>query len=558
MGTSPPTRDGDLVEAVHAYIQAQRLLEGITHLLIAVSGGADSLALLVILADLRSRGDLPVITLQVASLDHGIRGPAGAADAQFVADEAARLGIPYTVGSLDVPAYAAARRVGVEDAARQLRYAFLRQTASAWVANRADQEGAARAAIATAHHQEDQAETVLMHLLRGAGMAGLRAMLPRDDYPLFEDVDSVEAGSPAGPDPIQLIRPLLGMPKAALDAFVRARGLQPRIDATNLDTRYLRNRIRHELMPVLRTYNPSISEALAHTAETIQADYAALEGLIPPYPYQLEPFRALPRAVQRMALRARPEWRRDIGFNAIEQALDFILRGKTGRVTVASGLTLCLGFDRFTISRDPLAPLPIDAPALPDGYQTDWTNALAQGGVTVSAGPGWVIQLHVTPYPGDLQAHMRSLPQTSEDISVLEGAINADQGSLRPPSKPNVALPIHQFRIETIIAAESRVGMRTWRPGERFRPSGMGGHRQLLSDLWTNAHVPALWRPLIPLITVDDEVAAFAAPTPRGLLLRHWEHSQHLFTSPSGTKRKLCIIDFQKRVDAVAETNIVE
>ncbi|HVO71839.1 MAG TPA: tRNA lysidine(34) synthetase TilS, partial [Aggregatilineaceae bacterium] len=212
----------DLVERVKQTIARHRLIAAAETLVVGVSGGADSLVLLHVLICLREPLGL---RLHTATLDHGMRGAAGAADAEFVRQIAGEWGVPVTVGRADIPALAAQLRMNPEEAARQVRYAFLIQVA----------RHASAPKIAVAHHRDDQAETVLMHLIRGSGLSGLRGMLPAtplDEYHLPPDIpiifDPPLAGDPPreGARPV-LVRPLLDISRAEIDAYAAAHRLQP-------------------------------------------------------------------------------------------------------------------------------------------------------------------------------------------------------------------------------------------------------------------------------------------------------------------------------------------
>jgi tRNA(Ile)-lysidine synthase len=197
-----------------------------------LSGGADSVALLDALCSLQSRHGFSLVA---AHLDHGLR--AGSADdAGWCAALAARLGLPFRTAVADVRGRARREKKGLEHAARTERYAFLERVRAA--------EGAA--AVAVAHTLDDQAETVLLHLLRGAGPAGLAGMRPRRGA---------------------LLRPLLGLERRDVLAYLARRGLDWREDPTNRDAAFVRNRIRHELLPYLEArFNPQVRRALARTA----------------------------------------------------------------------------------------------------------------------------------------------------------------------------------------------------------------------------------------------------------------------------------------------------
>ena len=222
--------------------------------LVACSGGPDSLALLDILWRL-SRLSKYDFTVEAAHFEHGIRVEDGASqeDADFVACFCEERGIPCTVAYGDVPAYAEERKLSLETAARKCRYGFLEKT----------RRERGLDLIATAPQADDQAETVLMRLLRGTGTAGLAAMRPRTEGEL------------------PLIRPLLFAPRAAIEAYCEARGLCPRQDATNDLPDCTRNRLRLETLPRLREeYNPRLVQALCQLAaiSAAESDFIGAEA----------------------------------------------------------------------------------------------------------------------------------------------------------------------------------------------------------------------------------------------------------------------------------------
>ncbi len=210
-----------------------------SRVLAAVSGGADSVALLHLLhGAAAARG----LTVEAAHLDHALR-PDSPADAAHVRDLCGALGVPLTVARIDVAALARSRGGGVEEAAREARRGFLRETALArgcgW--------------IALGHQRDDQAETFLLRLLRGAGTTGLTGMRPVD--PPF-------------------VRPLLPFARAELAGWLAEAGIGWREDASNLDAAFVRNRVRHELLPLLASYNPAIGERLNELCRQLADDEA--------------------------------------------------------------------------------------------------------------------------------------------------------------------------------------------------------------------------------------------------------------------------------------------
>ena len=221
--------EGEVREALEAAQLTGR------RLVVAVSGGPDSLALLYALHRLRDELGL---ALHVAHLDHRLRGQDSAADAEFVAQTCAKLGIDYTVENVDVLAFRREHRMSLEEAAREMRYRFL--------ANVAEQVGAD--AVALGHTSDDQVETVLMNVIRGSGLRGLRGMRP------------VSKQRIAGSD-LTLFRPLLNLPKQDTIAYCEALDLTPRADESNRSMEMTRNRIRLELLPLLRDMNPAFGDA---------------------------------------------------------------------------------------------------------------------------------------------------------------------------------------------------------------------------------------------------------------------------------------------------------
>ena len=241
---------------VLATVRAHGMLPREGTVLLAVSGGADSLAMLHAMAALVRRR-FPGLKLHVGHLNHGIRGAAASADARFVREECRRLGVLCTVGRANVPALAQARGVGTEEAGRDARYAFLVRLARRIGAR----------TVATAHHAGDQAETVLMRIRRGAGPRGLAGI------PHVRELPTPDAA------PLRLVRPLLDVSREEIDAYVLARALAPRIDATNRSSLYLRNRVRLRVLPGMETRWPGVRTGLLRVADAARSLRTASERL---------------------------------------------------------------------------------------------------------------------------------------------------------------------------------------------------------------------------------------------------------------------------------------
>jgi len=222
----------------------ERLFTINTRIVVAVSGGADSVCLLHLLAELRAGYDLELIAVH---LNHGFRGEEADADARYVESLAEALGIESVIRSVDVPAMKLRRHLSAQEAAREARHTLLKAVAAERNADR----------IALGHTRDDRVETVLGNILRGTGLDGLAAMPPKD---------------------LPLIRPLYEVTRAETHAYCAEHNLNPRDDSSNADLHYRRNRLRTELLPELRThYNSQIDTAIYRMAELAAADNSYLE-----------------------------------------------------------------------------------------------------------------------------------------------------------------------------------------------------------------------------------------------------------------------------------------
>ncbi|MBI4768930.1 MAG: tRNA lysidine(34) synthetase TilS [Chloroflexi bacterium] len=437
-------------------------------LVAAVSGGADSLCLLGTLLDL---GHRPL----VAHVNHSLHPQAGdwAARVQALARD---LGLDFALTTVDAAAFARAGRHSLEEAARLLRYASLARTAI--------QHGAAH--IATGHTAGDQAETVLMHFLRGAGLAGLRGMTPA--VPLAALRLPVDA-----PPDLLLVRPLLGLTRADTEAYCAARGWTPVADPSNADTALFRNRLRHELLPLLAEYNPNIRQVLARTAEVLAADYEALaaesERAWAAVAVRAEPgavwldragLLALPlahrRGVTRIAISSLRPGLRDIGFQTVARALAFAaLPTASGVADLAAGLCLRDAGELLGLCEWDFAPAP------EEGWpQMRQALPLPLPGGEVALPGGWQVTVETVALSG-------ALPETPDRWTATVDA----------------------------AAAGEQIWLRPRRPGDRLRPLGMSGSVKV-AELMLNLKVPRAARAGWPLLANEREVLWVA-----GLRLGH-------------------------------------
>ncbi len=227
------------------FVKEYDMLPAGSRVLCAVSGGADSMCLL---HWLHSQAEALNIQVLAAHFEHGLRGEESLRDARFVEDFCRKEGIPFFPGQGEVSAFARVHKLSVEDAARQLRYAFLEETARAQHCQR----------IATAHNADDQAETLLLHLCRGSGARGLCGIPPRRGL---------------------IVRPLLETSRAEIEAYLQANGIAHVEDSSNNCGDFSRNRIRLQVCPQLRQINPAFVRSAGRTAKLLRQDEDCLEGL---------------------------------------------------------------------------------------------------------------------------------------------------------------------------------------------------------------------------------------------------------------------------------------
>ena len=345
-----------MLDRVLTAISRYNMLASGDRVAVAVSGGPDSVCLFHVLLELSPA--LGVTVSAVAHLNHKLRGEASDRDEEFVAEMAARAGVPFRHDRVDVSQAGG----NLEQAARRARQAFFARLIKDGVANR----------VATGHTSDDQAETVLFRLLRGSGLAGLSGILP-----------VTREG---------IVRPLLEVTKADVTEFLRARGLGWREDATNQDARFARNRIRHELLPQLaREWNPRVSESFAHLADLAREEEEWWQGEISRLANEMliqvqggieidaTRLAALPKAVARRLVRKACTAKQSFSpaFDQIERILELAAHPKGSGKLELPGLVVIRSFDwlRFTPPSRGLRPEPIH-PKVPGRYP--WPGGDAQ------------------------------------------------------------------------------------------------------------------------------------------------------------------------------------
>lgn len=456
-----------MFEQLKALLVRQCRLDLARPLLVGVSGGPDSLYLLHVLWRL----GLPLVA---AHLDHQLR-PGSAAESEYVRGIAEKLDIPFRLGVEDVLAQAEALGLSLEEAARRVRYRFLF----------AEAEGCQAQGVAVAHTADDQVETLMMHLLRGSGTAGLRGMS------FYSRPNPWSASLP-------LLRPLLNTWRSDILAYLADNALQPLYDPSNQDVRYYRNYLRHVVIPGLEKEHPRLRQRLWRTASILHEDYAVLEMALerawqecllrqgPGYvAFALEKFRSQPVGLQRgLARRALDQLRpglRDIDFQTTEAFLSFAMSpSRTAQRDLAAGLRLFYEPGALWLAAwEAQLPAALGGQDLADAWPQVFTPLEFGAPATVDLGQGWYLQAALV--------ELAQLPQPPGSGAYDPWTAWLDAQALQFP-----------------LLLRGRL------PGERFQPLGMGGHSQKLSDFMINRKLPQRARPAWPLVLSGGAVAWIA------------------------------------------------
>ena len=405
-------------------------------LIAAVSGGMDSMAMLHCLLSLQQELS---VSVSAAHYNHNLRGAESNRDADLVKTFCAEQGIPFFYGSGHVASYAAEHSMGIEEAARALRYAFLESLdPNAW--------------ILTAHNADDNLETLLMHLIRGAGLHGLTGILSRRD---------------------RILRPMLEISRAEIEAYVSACGIPYVEDSTNKSDQYFRNRIRHYVTPVLLAENPALLTNLQQMCDGLRADEdylaqqakLAQEAVIAGNALSCTGLLALHPALRVRVLTAFLSPISAVSSVHLRAALELCQTDRpSARLSLPGGCTLCRSYDQLTL----LSPAPDRNPV---------PSVWIAPGQTIRFGP-WEITCRHGPAPEDLRGLW--------------------------------AIPFSE--------AFPPLMVRTRQPGDRM--TGPGGTRKL-SDIMIDKKVPARWRDTMPVVCKDHRIlavlpvqAAFPRPEP--------------------------------------------
>lgn len=435
----------DFLQRVHRFmLQHDMICSGET-VVIGFSGGVDSLALLVALHELRRHLDCQ---LHIAHLDHQLRRDS-ASDAEFVEQQANRLKLPFTINKTDIPTLVGQRSKSIEAVAREARYEFFESVCK--------QTGATK--VALGHQRDDQAETVLINLLRGAALTGLRGILP------------IREG--------KFIRPLLDFSRLEIEEFVAEQRLQPLEDSTNCNRDFLRNRIRLELLPLLkRDYNCNIQNTLAQNAKLLREDSDYLEDLTynafnaclaePPSHdvvvldrlIFLRLHRALRRRLLRLAIGKLQGDIKDVAFNHTESMLQ-LSEGKAPnrQLNLPNELEFLRAYHQLIIQR-------------------------AEGKICNFE---YVVAVSEDNHFPALNATMTA--------TIVE--VSSDKIDQTPSGKFQAAFDADEIQMPLKV--------RSRQPGDRFQPFGMVGTKKV-KDFLIDTKVPRQARQSIPILVAGDEI----------------------------------------------------
>jgi tRNA(Ile)-lysidine synthase len=465
-----PQSANRLTERVHAAVRAIVPRVGATNLLVACSGGADSVCLAHAVAAVAQQRRWAVT---IAHVRHGVR-PGDSADAEAVRALAVRLALPFTHERLTWPAGTPLSKITEADL-RAGRYAALARMA----------RGAGARAILTGHTMDDQAETILMHLLRGTGLAGLTGMLSYMQLPVGE-----EHGGEQADDSLWIVRPLLDIRREETEAYCAAHTLSALHDPTNDDQAWTRNWLRHTILPELRTRNPAITPTLARAAGLLAADAAFMEeetacafarighrnecavSIIDQRAFAREPPALRTRIVRTLFAR----------YGDDVPGTDVVLRTSSALAAARTTRTMHFG--------------PI-ACAVLDGHVIVGTP------VDVRT---WIIRRSAARYPlfhgnqalaTDAAFALDNVPNAGTPYRCVIASLSSIPAGQEPDAGQVMYLS---------LPPDAHLTVRNRQPGDRFQPVGRR-HTLLLQDYLSARGIPALVRDWLPLLVVNDTIA---------------------------------------------------
>jgi len=431
-----------MLDKIKKTIKEHNLIEQDDKIIVAISGGPDSVCLLHALYQLKEEYNLE---LYGAHLNHNFRGIDAQIDAQYVSNLCEDLNVLSFIKSMDVPQYAKQNGLSPEEAGRILRYDFFEEVAQ--------RVGATK--IAVAHNENDQAETVLMRLLRGTGLQGLTAI-------------HINRGN--------IIRPLLNIDRNSIEEYCEIHKLSPRIDKTNLESIYKRNKIRLELIPYLQeNYNPNIMDNLVKTAETLKDDFDFIEersrevyeklvimqseyNVILPISRLKELHSSLKSRIIRLAAEQLLGRQEVLEYKHVQNVLELVERGATGKkITLPLGLVAKISYENLCF--------------------------------TTEADENKVFHYEL-PLEGTV------------DMEELKGSFTVrvlERGEIKEISRDKYCKCFDYDQVKSILNVRNR------REGDRFYPLGLTGSKKL-KDFFIDYKIDRDEREKIPLVCDGDEI----------------------------------------------------
>jgi tRNA(Ile)-lysidine synthase len=461
-------KKSELESKVQDFIHHHQLLLPHETIIVAVSGGADSVCMLHLLTRLQEHFNLH---LHIAHFNHQLRAAESEADSQYVKELAEQFNIPVTLGSGDVLAHQVSRNCTLEEAARELRYMFFYEVAK--------KVGAKK--IAIGHTLDDNVETIIMHILRGTGLSGLKGMSPCSPLPYIKDTPPLFNNSVGQRQhDLSIVRPLLDVTRDETMYYCQKYQFAPRIDSSNLSLSFYRNRIRLELIPLLKQYNPGLELSLLRLADMAQADInfieiQSIQALM--NVSQLKDGKILlnraktkdlPVAIQRQVIRLAIAGIRgnlkDISLDHIESIRGLLSKPVGKEFSLPYSLTCYGEYDYIVIT---------NAEKCKSSQGLSSQQLINIPGETIF--PGWIIE-----------ATISNKLVNSEQIQQikLQGAFVAD----------------FDLRI-----TGTKLYIRHRQPGDKFQPLGMKSWKSL-QNFMVDLKIPVAQRSLVPLVCSSKQI----------------------------------------------------
>ena len=426
-----------MLERALQTIEDYSMLSPGERVIVGVSGGADSIALLHLLYNLKDLN----LDLTVAHLNHGLRGEEAERDSRFVEHIAGTLDLRFELKKVDTIAYKEEKKLSLEDAARELRYEFFNEVRQKQNASK----------VATAHTQDDQAETVLMRLIRGSGLRGLSGIPP------------VSRG--------YLIRPLLFVSRSEIEQYLKSKDIEWIEDSSNASDEFLRNRIRNDLIPALETYNPNLKETLSRTADVLRSDDRFISkesekcfkdmfkrNSSGEYVGDLDTYRETEKSLRlyclRLSIESTNESLDGISFTHVTSADEFLLSDSaSGEVEFPGGAAIAKGYDKFLVTKKPL-------------LSHEFSYTIQAPGK--SSFPEFEVEIE---------------PASSDTLD------SGDESTV-------------YFAADSI---EFPIEVRSFKAGDRFMPLGMNEFKKV-QDYFTDVKLPRFLRKRVPIFLSKGEI----------------------------------------------------